>query len=76
MGWQAADLAACTKRDPRKVQIALRLRRETTLTVKEIAARLHLGTAASASLCLLAAQRKSTSGATTQGHFAIGTHPK
>jgi hypothetical protein len=31
------------KSDPNKVQIAARLRKETTLSVKWIAARLHLG---------------------------------
>jgi hypothetical protein len=51
--------------------IALRLRRETTLSVREIAARLHLGAPASASVCLLAAMRKGTSGVPAQGRLEV-----
>ena len=58
------------KRDPGKLAIALRVRKETTLPVKEIAARLHLGTPASASLCLLAMSKISPANL-TQGRFAI-----
>jgi hypothetical protein len=36
LGWQEADWACCRKRDPRKVEVALRLRKETTLSVNEI----------------------------------------
>src|SRR5713226_9108345 len=43
-----ADLAARRKGDPEKMKIAARLRKETTLSVKAIAARVHLGTAKSA----------------------------
>jgi len=43
LGWRQADLGGRPKRDPRKLQIAVRLRQETTLSVKQIAARLHLG---------------------------------
>jgi len=71
LGWPEAQLALRPKRDPSKLEIAVRLRRETTLSVKEIAARLHLGTPASASLCLLAALRKTTRMAPTQGCLAI-----
>jgi putative transposase len=71
LGWRGADLAARRKRDPDKVAIAVRLRRETTLSVKEIAARLHLGTPGSASVCLLAAMSKLPEGIVTQGHFTI-----
>jgi hypothetical protein len=42
-GWQESDLVNRRKRDPAKLQIAVRLRKETTLSVKQIAARLHLG---------------------------------
>ena len=51
-GWQETDLISRRKRDPAKLQIAVRLRKETTLSVKQIAARLHLGTPASASVCM------------------------
>jgi hypothetical protein len=71
LGWQELDLASRRKRDPGELGIALRLRRETTLSVREIAARLHLGPQASASVCLLAAMRKATSGVPTQGHLEI-----
>jgi len=45
-------LAARRKHDPGKVQIAQRLRTETTLSVKRIAERLDFGTAKSASFRL------------------------
>jgi REP element-mobilizing transposase RayT len=43
-GWREADLRQRRKNDPDKLEIAARLRRETTLSVKDIAARVHLGT--------------------------------
>jgi putative transposase len=42
--WTEAELALRKKGDPRKVQIAHRLRAETTVTLQWIAARLHMGT--------------------------------
>ena len=50
LGWPEADLALRRKRDPGKMDIGARLRKETTLWIKRIAARLHLGTPANASL--------------------------
>jgi len=41
-------LAARRKGDPLKLRIAARLRRETTLSIKAIAIRVHLGTSKSA----------------------------
>jgi putative transposase len=41
--WKAAELQRRAKGDQVKVQIALRLRAETTLTLKEIADLLHMG---------------------------------
>ncbi|MEI7732421.1 MAG: hypothetical protein WCO56_22815 [Verrucomicrobiota bacterium] len=41
--WKEADLERRHKSDPAKLALAVRLRRETTLTIKWIAARLHLG---------------------------------
>ena len=58
LGWGERDLVSRRKRDPSELEIALRLRRKTTLSVKEIATRLHLGTPASASLVLHAAIRR------------------
>jgi putative transposase len=43
LGWKEADLAATRKGDPRKVKLALRLRAETTATIKWIAQRLQMG---------------------------------
>lgn len=48
LGWTEADLAEHPKGDPRKLALAANLRRETTLTIKEIATRVHLGTSKSA----------------------------
>jgi hypothetical protein len=42
-GWSQSDLVRRRKSDPVKLVLAARLRNETTLTVKEIAGRLHLG---------------------------------
>jgi hypothetical protein len=47
-GWKEQDLVSRRKNDPTKLEIAARLRRETTLSVKEIAARAHLGTSKTA----------------------------
>jgi putative transposase len=44
LGWSAEDLVRRPKNDPDKLAIAVRLRRETTLTIKAITARVHLGT--------------------------------
>ena len=48
LGWTASDLARRRKNDPDKLAIAARLRRETTLTIKSIAAKVHLGSPKSA----------------------------
>ena len=48
LGWPETELAARRKRDPDKLAVAARLRRETTLTLRAIAARVHLGTSRSA----------------------------
>ena len=66
LGWKELDLKQRRKSDPGKLQIAARLRRETILTIKSIAARLEMGTSKSANVNLHAwmekedkAQRKS-----------------
>jgi REP element-mobilizing transposase RayT len=43
LGWKEKDLVTRRKNDPDKLVIAARLRRETTLTIKAIAARVLLG---------------------------------
>jgi hypothetical protein len=47
-GWLEADLVRRRKSDPDKLAIAARLRRETTLQLKAIAVRAHLGTSKTA----------------------------
>jgi hypothetical protein len=42
--WTDSSLAARRKSDPANLSIAAPLRRETTLTIKQIAERLHLDT--------------------------------
>jgi REP element-mobilizing transposase RayT len=57
LGWTSSDLQLRLKTDPAKVQMALRLRAETTLTVRWIAERLNLGTAKSANVRIHAARQ-------------------
>ena len=52
MGWSEEELAERRKGDPGKMALEGRQRRETTLTVQAIAARLHLGTSKSANVRL------------------------
>ena len=52
LGWRRTELAKRRKNDPDKLAIAGRLRRETTLTIKAIAARVHLGTSKGANVLL------------------------
>src|SRR6266436_4309719 len=52
LGWQETDLASRPKSHPAKLQIAARLSRETTLSIKQIAGRLCLGTSRSANVRL------------------------
>ena len=51
-GWKEADLGKRRKNDPGKLEMAARLRRETTLTIKAIAARVQLGSSKSANTTL------------------------
>jgi len=57
LGWREEDLAGRAKNDPLKLEIAARLRRETTLSIKSIAARVHLGTSKTANAKLHAHMR-------------------
>jgi len=52
LGWKESDLAVRMKNDPAKMAIAARLRNETTLPIKWIAARLQIGTAKGAKTLL------------------------
>ncbi len=44
LGWSENELALRRRNDPEKLVIAVRLRRETTLSIRRIAERVHLGT--------------------------------
>ncbi len=55
LGWSDANLRARPKSHPAKLAIVVRLRRETTLSIKAIASRVHLGTSKSANNRLHAA---------------------
>jgi len=57
LNWTAAELAERRKGDQAKLELAVRLRAETTMTLKWIAARLQMGTGASLSNLLSAARR-------------------
>jgi hypothetical protein len=48
LDWKEADLKGRRKNDPDKLELGARLRRETTLTIKAIAARVCLGTSKAA----------------------------
>lgn len=61
LGWSADDLAARRKGDPQKLQIAQRLRRETTMTLAWIAGRLHMGVPSHLA-CLLHRRNKQAAG--------------
>ena len=58
LGWTEADLAQRRKSAPEKLAMASRLRRETTLSIKTIAARMHLGSSRSAHVRLHEWMRK------------------
>jgi hypothetical protein len=69
--WPEARLASRPKSDPVKLQIAQRLRRQTTLTLKEISALVHLGTPRSASVRLHLALKKQVASNPAQGQLGI-----
>lgn len=70
LGWSESDLAIRRRNDPGKVGIGLRLRRETTLSIKTIAARVQLGTSNTANRLLHQAMRGVRSPAS--GQEAVG----
>ena len=57
LGWRESELMLRRKNDPDKMGIAVRLRRETTLSIKDIAARAHLGTSNTANARLHSAMK-------------------
>ena len=52
LGWDAGQLSVRRKNDPGKLNLAARLRRETTLSLKDIAQRVGLGSSKSANATL------------------------
>ena len=56
--WNAKDLERRRKGDAEKVRVAARLRRETIMTLKWIARRLHMGSWTHVSNCLATAQKQ------------------
>jgi REP element-mobilizing transposase RayT len=65
LGWTRADLEQRSRSAPEKLELAARLRRETTLTMKAIAQRLHLGSWKSATTRLHNLKRKQQPHGTT-----------
>jgi hypothetical protein len=70
-GWQEADLFVRPKNDAVKLEIAARLRRETTLPTKAIAARMHLGSSKAANRTLHSYRRGSSVASAGQGQLGI-----
>ena len=58
VGWQEAQLAERRKCDPAKVKLPMRVRAETTMALKWIATRLHMGTWTNLSNLLSQQRRK------------------
>ena len=65
-GWQEQDLVTRRKNDPAKLEIAARLRRETTLSLKAIATRVRLGTSKTANAKLHKHMREASAGDSSQ----------
>jgi hypothetical protein len=72
-GWQPDDLVTRRKNDPAKLAIAARLRRETTLPLKAIAARVHLGTSKTANTKLHKYMRGAPANDSSPAPLVIGT---
>jgi hypothetical protein len=69
--WKETHLRSRRKSDPAKLAMAARLRRETTLWIKAIASRVHLGTSKSANIRLHTAMRLTAPAQTAQATFAL-----
>jgi hypothetical protein len=69
--WQEADLFAWCKNAAVKLEIGARLRRETTLSTKAIAARVHLGSSKAANRSLHRYMRGGGIASTGQGQLGI-----
>jgi hypothetical protein len=71
LGWKEAELAGRRKSDPGKLAIAARLRQQTTLPLKDIAARVHLGSSKSANARLHQWMRQSGEADSTQARLGL-----
>ncbi len=71
LGWTQDDLAVRRKSDPAKLVIAARLRKETRLSIKDIAARVQLGTSKGANSNLHRWMRAHTPENPAQGKLGI-----
>jgi len=71
LGWTETALAARPKRDPLKLSIAARLRKETTLSLKAIASRVHLGATKGANTNLHKWMRAQANEIPTQGRLGV-----
>jgi hypothetical protein len=58
LGWSESDLVIRPKNDAGKMAIAVRLGRETSLSIKGIATRVHLGTSNTANARLRKAMKE------------------
>lgn len=73
LGWEAEELGWRRKSDPGKLAIAARLRRETTLSLKAIAAKVQLGTSRSANARLHAWMSANAVPESARAKKAMGT---
>ena len=71
LGWSESDLVIRRKNDAGKMAIAVRLRRETSLSIKRIAARVHLGTSNTANARLHNAMKQIVPLGPDHGSFGI-----
>jgi putative transposase len=71
LGWSERELAGRRKSDPAKLAIGARLRKETTLSLKAIAARVHLGTSKGANTNLHKWMRRGSLETSREGHSGL-----
>ncbi len=70
-GWKEADIAGPAQDDPVKLELAARLRRETTLSTKAIAERVHFGSSKAVSRSLHCYMNRSAAGGAGQGQLRL-----
>ena len=71
LGWSESDLVIRPKNDAGKMAIAVRLRRETSLSIKGLAARVHWGTSNTANARLHKAMKELVPLGPDRGSFGI-----